>query len=408
MAKGNLFMGYATGKVGSVVLSRLRGEQVSRAYNARPANPQTVNQQTQRTKLANLVNFYLSGERLLNHSFTRRKETQSSYNAFIAANMAASTIHLTKEEAANKASIVFPYVISDGSLQAINVSGANAGAVTNISLGDGFEISEETTIGELSTAILNNNSDWLNGDQLTYVSVEQKIDSNTNAPYAVFRYYEMDIDTSNGETVRSIMPEYALDVVSGKLAHGYETTEAGFTWIHSRKNANGLNCSRQKLTVKLTSVLARYADADQLQKSLVSYNAKTEYLLTPDGNSTSDILEQIPVIKSVKFDDKEVTESSQGFPIPLGVNDDFHVYLGGDKLEVIDGKQPMDYVTIEWTNAGGVTTLFETKEVAVGENGGLDITLTSPKGVTSNSKGKLTIDYISADGYTASKIFNWS
>lgn len=408
MAKGNLFMGYATGKVGSVVLSRLGGVQVSRAYNARPANPQTVNQQTQRTKLANLVNFYLSGERLLNHSFTRRKENQSSYNAFIAANMAANTIHLTKEEAVNKASVVFPYVISDGSLQTINVSGSNANATTSISLGADFAISEDTTIGALSTAILNNNSDWLEGDQLTYVSVEQKIDPNTNAPFAVFRYYELDINTSSNETVRSIMPEYALVVVGGKLAHGYETAEAGFTWVHSRKSSNGLICSRQKLVVKLTPVLAKYADAEQLQKALVSYNAQPDYLLTPDGNSTSDILEQLPVINSVKFNDTEITDATKGFPIPLAANSNFHVYIGGDKLEVIDGKQPMDYVTVLWEPASGTSLLFETTEVAVGEEGTLDVSLTTPRPTTSNEKGKLTIDYIDANGYTASKFYVWS
>lgn len=58
MAKHNLFLGQARGKIGSVVFSRLRGVQVSRAYNPSPANPRTDAQSRQRAFFASVSQYY--------------------------------------------------------------------------------------------------------------------------------------------------------------------------------------------------------------------------------------------------------------------------------------------------------------------------------------------------------------
>lgn len=64
MAKGNLFMSQARGKVGSVVFSRLNGEQITRAYNSKPANPKTYAQAKQRMLFAS-ISQYLKAFRYL-------------------------------------------------------------------------------------------------------------------------------------------------------------------------------------------------------------------------------------------------------------------------------------------------------------------------------------------------------
>lgn len=58
MAKHNLFLGQARGKVGSVVFSRLNGVQISRAYNPSPRNPKTWAQATQRAAFASISQYY--------------------------------------------------------------------------------------------------------------------------------------------------------------------------------------------------------------------------------------------------------------------------------------------------------------------------------------------------------------
>lgn len=58
MAKHNLFLGQARGKVGSVVFSRLNGVQISRAYNPSPKNPKSWAQATQRAAFASISQYY--------------------------------------------------------------------------------------------------------------------------------------------------------------------------------------------------------------------------------------------------------------------------------------------------------------------------------------------------------------
>lgn len=58
MAKHNLFLGQARGKIGSVVFSRLNGVQISRAYNPSPKNPKSWAQATQRAAFASISQYY--------------------------------------------------------------------------------------------------------------------------------------------------------------------------------------------------------------------------------------------------------------------------------------------------------------------------------------------------------------
>lgn len=58
MAKHNLFLGQARGKVGSVVFSRLNGVQISRAYNPSPRNPKSWAQATQRAAFSSISQYY--------------------------------------------------------------------------------------------------------------------------------------------------------------------------------------------------------------------------------------------------------------------------------------------------------------------------------------------------------------
>ena len=402
MAKGNLFMGYATGKVGAVVLSRVNGTQVSRAYNARPKNPQSTSQQTQRTKLANLVGFYGRGARLLDHSFTNRKQGQSSYNAFVAANMSASTIHLTKYEADNKASVIFPYVISNGSLNAIEVNGTDTNAVTNINLG-ALSIGEDTTIGALAKAIIDNNIGWAEGDQLTYVSVVQKEDKAANIPYVVFEYFELDLNTSSEETIRSIMPEYAVAVNGGKLAHGYNVGEAGFAWIHSRKDSNGLQCSRQKLIVGNVAILAKYTASTQLAESLKSYNAQADYLLVPDGDKTSDFLGPYPLIEHLTLlGVGPIQSNTTGFPGSLQTGTPKEFSITGKYFDLDASASPISQVSIMWQPKNGNPQLLTTEEISETSSTAINVKISAPTAsISGGDKGIMSLSVTNKDGKTS-------
>lgn len=69
MAKGNLFLGKARGKVGSVVFSTLNGKQVTRAKAETVKNPRTMTQSIQRMVLATSALAASQFKAIVDHSF---------------------------------------------------------------------------------------------------------------------------------------------------------------------------------------------------------------------------------------------------------------------------------------------------------------------------------------------------
>lgn len=69
MAKGNLLLGYGRGKVGDVVFSRQNGEQVTRARNRAPRNPQSPLQMLQRVIMKTNSTAYSMLSPICDHAF---------------------------------------------------------------------------------------------------------------------------------------------------------------------------------------------------------------------------------------------------------------------------------------------------------------------------------------------------
>lgn len=83
MSKRSLFWGNASGKLGEAVFYRAGGEQRTRTYVARIANPRTLAQMQNRIAMANLASFFRSLKDLLKFSMTDRKSNQSAFNVFV-------------------------------------------------------------------------------------------------------------------------------------------------------------------------------------------------------------------------------------------------------------------------------------------------------------------------------------
>ncbi|MBR3776968.1 MAG: hypothetical protein IKL02_05165 [Kiritimatiellae bacterium] len=69
MSKGNLFLGYARGKVGDVVFSHQDGGQITRARNRSPKNPKSPLQTLQRICMNSSSKAYSVLQDICNHSF---------------------------------------------------------------------------------------------------------------------------------------------------------------------------------------------------------------------------------------------------------------------------------------------------------------------------------------------------
>lgn len=86
MAKGNMLLGHARGKVGSVVFSRAYGKQITRALAESVKNPRSDGQNVQRAIFATITGFTPSVRDIVDHSFQSTKEGQESVNRFVSIN----------------------------------------------------------------------------------------------------------------------------------------------------------------------------------------------------------------------------------------------------------------------------------------------------------------------------------
>lgn len=287
MSKDNMLLGYARGKVGSLVFARRLGQQITRAYNANPKDAATLAQTKQRVRLANVVNMYRATRSLTNHSFEGAMGGQTSYNLFVRYNLGNNSVVLTKEAASFGACVVAPYLVSKGTLPSIQVQGLGASAVTNIVVGS-LVINDETTIGAFADALVANNPGINYGDQLTYLSLVQANDANTGYPMVQAAIHEVTLHQGESDLLRTYLPAVATGVREGNLAHGELIGRGGFCWILSRKNADGsLSVSSQRIILTSADVANQYTTPLALTKAVDSYSFNADAILVPDGSGQS-------------------------------------------------------------------------------------------------------------------------
>lgn len=89
MSKGNMLLGHARGKVGSLVFSRSNGQQIVRARAEQVKNPQTDAQMIQRILLNTIAQAYSNMSAIVDHSFEGVPAGQKSMSVFMKRNLDA-------------------------------------------------------------------------------------------------------------------------------------------------------------------------------------------------------------------------------------------------------------------------------------------------------------------------------
>lgn len=178
-------MGMARGKLGEFVYARVKGQQVSRAYNKEPYNPQTSAQLYQRSIFTDAVKFYTRGRRqLFTFAFEDKKKTESDYNAFMRANAKRGVV-ISKDAFNN---FDYPalgnFILSKGTLPPMR---ARVNTATNTSrLGWSkenitTELTTVSTVGDLATLMIDG-VDFLDGDIITFVEIQGGVPSLEGIP----------------------------------------------------------------------------------------------------------------------------------------------------------------------------------------------------------------------------------
>lgn len=294
MSKGSLFWSKARGKLGDVVLSQLKGQQIARAYQPQVANPRSTLQTDQRILFSNAVKFYKHAtQNLFKFAYEDKRANESYYNAFMRKNAKVSMLPTRAQYLnANYPAIGNQYLMSQGSLPSIPCKYDESGGVFQLSLGSVTAAAENMTVGEVSTAFIASKFAQA-GDIITIVVVSSSIssidDEGRSAPsWAIVQFI---VDSSNTTDFSSYLSKQApgINVTATKSSAGVGTIETsdgggvnGFCMIASRE------VTGQKLLVSdaylINSKLANEIYQKSLQPdyrtaALNSWGRKTEAIL---------------------------------------------------------------------------------------------------------------------------------
>lgn len=285
----NLYTRGLKQRLAGAVWYNRKGATVVRELAAQVSNPKSTAQMEQRARLANLVAVYRANQFWMHWgSFENKKKNWSDYNAFVSANQSVLPVYLTKSMAASGATVVAGYKVSSGSLPRVNCVAVSDVIVSDIFIGD-LNLTSATTIGDLSSAILNNNNFLMEGDQLSaIINIQQ---SNNGIPYVAARAYELILNTANVETLESA----GLDCLTSDTLNGNDclaillpSEQCGATFVISREDSSKLLVSTQELvlTTAQETYLESYRTSSAKAASFNSYGAnKTKNFLSSGYSS---------------------------------------------------------------------------------------------------------------------------
>ena len=253
-------------------------------------NNKTPKQMVSRCQFGNLAaNNQLYAYRLA-RPFENKPPRQTDYNLFVQANYGHGPVFLTHSQVVSGACVLAPCQFTRGSLPfigyALNADGVLA---SDLSLGN-LIITELTTVADFSQALIDNNDDWREGDELSFFHAVQIIDAYLEVPRARMNSCHLVLDTTDTELLYNIVAPAGFtsvtppEPIDGPRMLGMNTplVNAGAAWVHSRKRADStIRVSTQHLYV-VSSILADYQSEEAFQAAAESYGVlRTENTFLP-------------------------------------------------------------------------------------------------------------------------------
>ena len=270
------------GKVGEYIYRQTKVGTVVSEAPVKPVTPRRSQQQMNiRTQWANLGAIYKQFDSMLRRGFEELPPHMSVYNAFIQANLGVVKVYITKTMRLNGGSILAPYQITRGSLPSISMAkNASNILVSSVRLGT-LSITATTTVAQFSQAVIDNNTAFIEGDQLTFFHGRQSVDSVTRTPRATITGYKVVLNTADDTPLWNVVERIGFSVADNCLATSEQITNGAAVWVHSRETAdNALKVSTQFFFVE-NSALATYQSNSAILASVNSYggiNSAAVYL----------------------------------------------------------------------------------------------------------------------------------
>ena len=271
-----------SGKVGQLLYRQTRTGTVISELPVKPAIPRrSARQMDRRTQWGNLAAIYKQFDSMLRRGYENLPPQMSVFNAFIQANIDVVKVYITKTIRLNGGAILAPYQITRGSLPSISMAkNASNILVSSVQLGT-LSITANTTVGQFSQAVLDNNDSFDEGDQLTFFHGVQTIDTVTRTPRATIRGYKVVLSTAEDTKLWDVVDRIGFSVTDNCLATSQQITNGAAVWVHSRETADGaLKVSTQLFFVE-NSALATYQGRTAFTAAANSYggiNSAAVYL----------------------------------------------------------------------------------------------------------------------------------
>lgn len=282
------------GSVGGVTYRRVGGVTVaSQKVPMHVQAKQTPKLMYTRMRWVNLVALWKAINTTSWHpSFRKDNSRQSDFNMFMKVNMTGARTFITRGIATANGAVVAPVTLtSPSTLKSIAVEfGNNSIPESSLAVGS-LTIGNSTTLQTFSQAIIDNNSDWQSGDQLTILVVRQMVNNGIPVALATERHVVIDNSTAAATLLLSeqIEPSF-LSVVDGTLALSGPVL-GGVAFVQSRLVAGETICSGASLVVENT-YLQQYQGETAFRAAVDTYGGfATNELLTPD--LTDDIISQL-------------------------------------------------------------------------------------------------------------------
>ena len=267
------------GSVGAVTYVTRKGITVAKQKVPAKLNyTKTVRSMTPRMRWMAIVRMWQALNTVGWHPSFRNKEgLQSDFNMFMKANGSVD-VYLTKDIVSANGGVVAPVQVTQGGLPSIGGAVSGSAFQSNISLGS-ITIGASTTLSTFSSAILENNPEWQNGDQLTIVRLVQAVDAETNIPRITGSIAEIVLDQEDsGTLISDIIDPNILTSADGKL--GIASVNGGACFVHSSGEGDNFDVSSESLAVA-NAILTQYTSQSALMTAINSYGglSATQFLV---------------------------------------------------------------------------------------------------------------------------------
>ncbi|KAA6307826.1 hypothetical protein EZS27_040501, partial [termite gut metagenome] len=224
MAEKTIF-NYVSDQSSELVSLLTKGTTTSKSKGKESVNQWIANMQfIVVVKIYKLMTILLKGG-----AYENKTRRQTALNMFVKYNVGRIKLYFTKEELAGKASVVAPYHVSEGSLPTIALVAQGNILVSDVSVPNGFTITNATTTGEVSAALLKANSHIRPGDQFSIVHLVQGI-TPEGIPQIAIRLHEFVLDKTSVALFYPKIPQSMFFVTGNRIGTDANAEAGGMAY----------------------------------------------------------------------------------------------------------------------------------------------------------------------------------